>query len=91
MALQEGKVSDTNLTTSDKNNIHDTVQKIIQNIKSSKREFVGGSTLVEDLDAEGALKYHRRKSNRKNPKYFQKRKLVAGKSKSTSSRSFKIY
>lgn len=91
MALQEGKVSDTNLTTSDKNSIHDTVQKIIQNIKSSKREFVGGSTLVEDLDAEGALKYHRRKSNRKNPKYFQKRKLVAGKSKSTSSRSFKIY
>ena len=114
MALQEGKVSNTKLTTFEKTNRHGTVQKIIQDIKNSKREFVGESSLVNNLDVEGALKDHGRISNQnmvgdcrdrdndnnnaivlkaprllelrrkeKNPNHFPRRKLVAGKNKST--------
>ena len=64
MALQEGKVSNTKLTTFEKTSRHGTVQKIIQDIKNSKREFVGESSLVNNIDVEGALKDHGRISNR---------------------------
>ena len=37
VALQEGKVSNTKLTTFEKTSRHGTVQKIIQHIKNSKR------------------------------------------------------
>ena len=122
MALQEGKVSDTKLTSFEKTSRHGTVQKIIQDIKNSKREFVGESSLVNNIDVEGALKDHGRISNQnmvgdcrdrdndnnnaivlqaprplelrrkeKNPNHFPRRKLVAGKNKSTYPRSITIY